>query len=656
MSFTSPYIIMKYKICTSITTTDFNDALRLINRNRMVELRLDLMQMSSDQISQLIQQSTETVATFREGKYSESERQEALIKAISHGATYVDIEVESDKQYREPIIKHAKQHGCKVIISYHNFESTPDNAALKNIIRQCQSLGADIVKLITTANSAADSARILSLYESEQNLVAFAMGEEGKISRFACLFLGAPFTYASAAKGSEAAPGQLTAQDLEQMIKLIQPSETKLFAVAGNPILHSRSPILFNGAYPTYDYAYFRLAAESGKEIIQLFKELGLSGINITAPFKAEMAKLADYCSEEVSVLQAANSLVEKNGKLHAFNTDIYGVTGSLEREGITIEGKNCIVLGAGGAGCAAAYALKKAGANVTIVNRTIDKAKVFAEKIGCDYSGLDKLEELVNNTSILVSTLTSNADVVEEQWLNPQLVILDAVYHGSQLKQKAKNRGCQYIDGNQWLLNQGIPGYKMFTGINPDENGMSATLSSIARIPKHVSFIGFMGTGKTTVAPMVAKMLGIPVVDVDRELESRYKESVPQMIKNKGEAYFREREQEILKELLNKETPSVISCGGGVITQPEMCELLKKDSIVICLYAPPSECLKRINIESRPLLAQYKDPQKAAEEIFEKRKALYLETAWLLVNTSGRSKEQVSKIVYDEISKCIGS
>ncbi len=356
---------MKYKICTSITATDFNEALQLINRNRMVELRFDLMQMSGEQLKQLIQQSAETVATFREGKYSETERQQALIAAISNGATYVDVEVEANEQYSQPIVRHAKQHGCKVIISYHSFEHTPDMATLKAIVKECRSKGADIVKLITTAGSAADSARVLSLYESEENLVAFAMGEKGKISRFACLFLGAPFTYASAAKGSEAAPGQLAAQDMQQMIQLMQPANAKLFAVAGKPILHSRSPMLFGAAYSSSveSYTYFRIAAESGEELVQLFGELGLSGANITAPFKAEVAKLAASCSEGVTVLQAANTLVERAGKLYAYNTDVCGVTGSLQAKGISIASKRCVVMGAGGAGCAAAYALHKAGA-----------------------------------------------------------------------------------------------------------------------------------------------------------------------------------------------------------------------------------------------------------------------------------------------------
>lgn len=623
----------------------------------MVELRLDLMELSNEQVKQLLQQCVEAVVTFREGKYTEVERQQALMAAISNGASYVDVEVEADETYRNTIVQHAQQNGCKVIISYHNFDSTPDTATLRGIIQQCRAMGADIVKLITTAKSAADCSRVLSLYEDEHDLVTFAMGEEGKISRLACLFLGAPFTYASAAKGSEAAPGQLAAKDMEQAIQLIHPTDSKLFAVTGNPILHSRSPLLFNGAYSNTlkKYPYFRMAAESGIEAIQVFRELGLKGMNVTAPFKSAIAMLADHRSEEVTILQAANTLAEKNGELYAYNTDILGVTGALKSANINLAQKQCLVVGAGGAGCAAAYALVKEGAKVTIVNRTADKAKAFAQKVGCSYSGLDELKELLQNADVLINTLSSNVDVIDEQWLKPKLVVLDAQYHNSALQQRAISRGCTYIDGSQWLLHQGIPSYRIFTGIEPDIHGMATALSDTTKIPKHISFIGFMGSGKSTIAPIVAQKLGMPVVDVDLELEKRHGESIPQMIGSKGEPYFREKERELLKELLSNEKPLAISCGGGAITQPEMSDMLKKESIVIYLHASPSECLKRIDASSRPLLAQHKNPLKVATELFEKRKELYLKTAWLLVNTNNRTVEQVSKIVYDEICKCIG-
>ncbi|MDR0661256.1 MAG: type I 3-dehydroquinate dehydratase [Prevotellaceae bacterium] len=649
---------MNHKICISITSTSFDESLTAVNHNPLVELRLDLMQTNNEQIKQLLEQSTTSIVTFRDGNASLQKRQEALILAIDNGACHIDIEVEANENYRQTLIQHAKNKGCKVIISYHNFENTPDIKTLKSIIRQCRSMEADIVKLVTTASSTADCSRVLSLYEDEKNLVAFTMGEKGKITRLACLYLGAPFTYASIEEGKEAASGQLAASSMRQMIPLLNPLKTKLFAVVGNPILHSKSPLFFTSAYPTSvdDYAFFRMAAESGEEIVQLFHQLNLSAINVTAPFKMDIVKLADQSSDEVAVLQASNTLVERDSKLQAYNTDVFGVTGSLTAKGIAIKGKNCIVLGAGGAGCAAAYALKNAGANVTIVNRTVEKAKVFAEKIGCGYSGLEELRTMLINTDILASTLTPNTAVVEEQWLRPRLVILDAVYHGSALKQKAINAGCTYIDGNQWLLHQGIYGYKLFTGLEPDSKCMEAALLSPQPMPKHISFIGFMGSGKSSVAPLVAKMLNMPAIDIDSELESRYGETVVRLINNKGEAYFREKEQALLNEILSSQTPTAISCGGGAILHPSLRKQLKTQSIVVCLYATPNQCLKRINVSSRPLLAKCDNPEQAASDLFEERKELYLKTAWLLVNTNGRTIEQVSKIVYDEISMCIGS
>jgi 3-dehydroquinate dehydratase-1 len=207
------------KICTSITSTNFLECEQTMHSSQMAELRLDLMQLQPAQIQALLQYKIPIVATCREGKYSQSERAELLKFAIANGATFVDIEVEADEAYRQALVDFAKKNNCKVIISYHNFEGTPSVAELKNIINTCRNMGADVVKLITTARTAHDSARVLSLYETEKDLVTFAMGEAGKITRIACLYLGAPFTYASMGAGKEAASGQMTAENMREVVR-----------------------------------------------------------------------------------------------------------------------------------------------------------------------------------------------------------------------------------------------------------------------------------------------------------------------------------------------------------------------------------------------------------------------------------------------------
>jgi 3-dehydroquinate dehydratase type I len=191
----------------------------------MVELRLDLMQLDLEQVKLLLQrEELLTIATCREGKFSTSDRLRQLQFAIRNGASYVDIEVESGEDYRTALVKLAKEHGCKIIISYHNFEQTPSLPEMRKIIADCRSMDANIVKLATAAHSTRDSARVLSLYEGESNLVAFAMGNAGKITRLACLYLGAPFTYAAPASGMEAAPGQISVSSMSFMMRKLEDS------------------------------------------------------------------------------------------------------------------------------------------------------------------------------------------------------------------------------------------------------------------------------------------------------------------------------------------------------------------------------------------------------------------------------------------------
>ena len=427
----------------------------------------------------------------------------------------------------------------------------------------------------------------------------------------------------------------------------------KLFAVTGSPVLHSQSPALFAAAYPLHanDFAYFRLAAQSAEEAAALFDELGLSGMNITAPFKGDMAQLADARAQEVQALNACNTLLVEHGKKCCYNTDIFGVPGALRKADVPVAGKRCLTLGAGGAGSAAAYALHAEGGVVTVANRTLSKARRLAESIGCRYAGLSEIAAIAPRADIIVSALYHGVDVLDEAWLRPQQVLFDAVYHGSALREKALRAGCKLIDGAEWLLHQGAPAYRRFTGMEPDVEGMEKVGLPQA-LPKHISLIGFMGAGKSAVAPLLAAMLGRPAVDADAVLEERCGASIPSLIGEKGEDYFREQERAVVEEALASPTPAVISCGGGAVTQPLLGKLLKERSIAVWIYAPPARCVSRIDVSTRPLLARCANPRQAAEALFEERKFLYAKTAWMLVSSRDRSAEQVSRLIYDEISK----
>ena len=214
---------MKSKICVSIGEMPFSRCLQLAAALPLVEIRLDLLPLDSEKIDLLAMQCRQWIATCRPAEnLAEHERSALLAAAIRAGATYVDIEYEAEPDYRQPLIDLARQHQCKVIISYHNFESTPDVDTLNQIIRNATVMGADCVKIAVTANSPADCARVMSLYDRHERLIAFAMGDAGKITRIAAPFLGAEFTFASVDEAHLTAPGQLTASQMEVIYRIIR--------------------------------------------------------------------------------------------------------------------------------------------------------------------------------------------------------------------------------------------------------------------------------------------------------------------------------------------------------------------------------------------------------------------------------------------------
>ncbi|MDR3329047.1 MAG: hypothetical protein LBS63_02915, partial [Prevotellaceae bacterium] len=340
----------------------------------------------------------------------------------------------------------------------------------------------------------------------------------------------------------------------------------KLFAITGNPVLQSQSPVLFSAAYPSRadEFAYVRMAAQSAAEAMQLFAELGMSAMNVTAPFKGAVAQLADECAPEVQALKATNAVVRgEDGKTRCYNTDVAGVLGCLRDSGVALPGKRCLVLGAGGAGSAAAYALSTAGADVLVANRTIEKAQRLADNLGCRWCSLADIAELAPQVDMIVNTLYAQVDVVETAWLSPRHIVFDAIYHASLLREKARQAGCTFVDGEGWLLHQGLPAYRLFTGIEPEEASMRRMRRASFAPSLHVSLVGFMGVGKSTVAPLLAALLERPVADTDAEVERRCGLPVPRLIAEKGEAYFREQERTVVEALLGSPTPSVIACGG---------------------------------------------------------------------------------------------
>jgi 3-dehydroquinate dehydratase I len=209
-------------ICVSLAEESLVGCLTALQEVDFAEIRLDRMHLSADDVGTLFSSHRQLIATCRPGRFPERDRKALLLAAIDAGAAYVDVEVESEDAYREEIIAKAKSQGCGVIVSFHDFERTPDRRKLLAILSRCFHAGADIAKIACTARWDEDNARLLGLLDRKEKVVVVAMGERGRTTRIVAPLLGSPFTFASLRPGKETAEGQIDKEGLEELIGMLR--------------------------------------------------------------------------------------------------------------------------------------------------------------------------------------------------------------------------------------------------------------------------------------------------------------------------------------------------------------------------------------------------------------------------------------------------
>jgi shikimate kinase len=161
-----------------------------------------------------------------------------------------------------------------------------------------------------------------------------------------------------------------------------------------------------------------------------------------------------------------------------------------------------------------------------------------------------------------------------------------------------------------------------------------------------NIALIGFMGTGKTSVARVLAVKLGKQPVELDELIERRAGKLITRIFQEEGEAAFRKLEMAVVAEAAQGKD-QLIACGGGVILNQVNIERLKKDSVIVYLTASPEEILRRVSADGavRPLL-QTEDPSKTVKELLERRRSLYEQAADIVIDTAGLSVEAVAEKV----------
>ena len=251
---------------------------------------------------------------------------------------------------------------------------------------------------------------------------------------------------------------------------------TKVYGIIGNPVTHSKSPVMQNSAFAALaeNRVYVPLPVIDLAAALSGLRGLGLWGASVTIPHKEAILPLLDSVDPLAKRIGAVNTIkvVETAGgrQLHGYNTDWIGANRALA-ERIEPAGKRAIVLGAGGSARAIGFGLREAGATVTLCSRTEKRGRALAEDLGCDWYSLADLTDLHGDILINATSVGMQPDVdatlIRQQALGGYSVVMDIVYAPlkTRLLREAEAAGCITVNGLEMLLYQGVAQFELWTG-----------------------------------------------------------------------------------------------------------------------------------------------------------------------------------------------
>ena len=463
--------------------------------------------------------------------------------------------------------------------------------------------------------------------------------------------------------------------------------KTRVCGVIANPVEHSLSPLLQNlyaeRTGVNLAYVPFKVKEEQLEEAVKGAYALNLLGLNVTVPHKQAVMKYLVEIDQTAADIGAVNTLVRVEGGFKGYNTDVPGLTRAVKEEKIRMEGRSCILIGAGGAAKAAAYMLAKEGAGVIyLLNRSVEKAEALAAWVN-RLSGRGVVKPLalteyesipgdgyfaIQCTNVGMHPRVDAAPVEDAAFYRKISEAYDCIYTPAETKfmRLVKKAGGRAVNGLNMLLYQGVISYELW---NPQVKvkedaiaaarellqrrlGIGAAASEEKKNSGDIILIGFMGAGKTTVGQALAKSAGMAFADTDQMIEKKAGKEVKAIFSEDGEETFRRMETGLLRQLLQEKEEkraagkpkkaTVYSVGGGLPMREENRELLKQLGRVVYLTITPDTVLTRLKGDTtRPLLAGT-NVRERVEALLSLRDPLYREASHVSVATDGKALSRI--------------
>lgn len=476
-------------LCVPIFVTSLDQARRDIATAAeagadMVELRIDQFT-DPVQVRALVGSSILpcilTCRASREGgqcDLPDEQRLGLLEQAGAFHARFIDIELDALQKSN-----FASAGDC--IVSSHDFAGRPDR--LYNLLSEMNGSAADVVKIVWMPRSIRDNLEAFEILKTRQKpTIAICMGEAGMISRILAKKFGAFLTFASLDSSSGTAPGQVSISDMKKLYRwdAIQ-SDTKVYGVVAQPVMHSMSPAIHNAAFTEIGYngIYLPMLVEKSYESFKAFMEtflnfdgMHLGGLSVTLPHKENALRYLKEKGANVEPLAeaigAVNTVIVAPDGLRGMNTDYAAILDSItDKLGIArddLSNYRVAVLGAGGTGRTAVAALAHYGATVVVYNRTKERADALASEFNGKRGRVvsARMEKLcdscchifINTTSVGMYPNAGQSPLGEKSpKFTEETLVFDTIYNPlkTKLLEQAETAGAKTIGGIEMFVRQ---------------------------------------------------------------------------------------------------------------------------------------------------------------------------------------------------------
>jgi len=266
--------------------------------------------------------------------------------------------------------------------------------------------------------------------------------------------------------------------------------KTKITGIFGYPIEHTLSPLMHNSAFSelALDMCYipFKVSPDDLPGAVQSIRSLNLAGVNITVPHKENVIPLLDKVDEEAAFIGAVNTITNHEGILTGYNTDGRGFMSSLAEEDVSVDNKEVVIIGTGGAARAVSYYLSEKASKLLMFDIDRKKADTLVSDLGKIRNNVFVLDNPndIGKPGILINATPLGLHAgdplpVNEEFISSDMVVCDLIYRNTPLLIKASEKGAKTVNGSGMLLWQGVLAFELWTGVKPPVETMRHELLS---------------------------------------------------------------------------------------------------------------------------------------------------------------------------------